>query len=341
MRKLATLLTMITTFGSFAQETSVSGFIRQTNLPKIFLETSIIEESGQRMTRILDSCELKPDGSFILRTDLKQLTLVNLFDGSDYLELLLAPGDQLVLETDKYFFDEAVILKGTGSERNTVIHQLRLIWKGINRTVIASRFNSDTVQVFAVLDDALNSLTKLCESYRKLYPEIRSYLDETIQELNDQPKWYREVIRSNDDYNMRVASLINHPAPELSGFNLKGDPIKLSDFKGKITVINFWTSSNTFCKAEFPKLEEFQELYGKDVNFVSVGVFCYPPDWRKEAIKSKIPNQIFIDKSEEKQLEAYGLTYVPRYVVLDANHKIISSNASLPSSGILQKYWGK
>ncbi len=59
-------------------------------------------------------------------------------------------------------------------------------------------------------------------------------------------------------------------AKDFSVYNDKGEEVKLSSFKGKPIVINFWTTWCGYCKIE---MEYFQELYNKykdDVVFLMV-----------------------------------------------------------------------
>ena len=45
---------------------------------------------------------------------------------------------------------------------------------------------------------------------------------------------------------------------------LKGDNIRLADYKGKIVFLNFWATWCVPCKAEIPVLIELQDRYKAD-----------------------------------------------------------------------------
>ncbi|GAB2742618.1 TlpA family protein disulfide reductase [Kitasatospora kifunensis] len=49
------------------------------------------------------------------------------------------------------------------------------------------------------------------------------------------------------------------PAPAISGTDLEGKPLALSDYQGKIIVINIWGSWCTSCRAEAKGLEQVYE----------------------------------------------------------------------------------
>ena len=44
--------------------------------------------------------------------------------------------------------------------------------------------------------------------------------------------------------------------------------MKLSDFKGKPVVLNFWTSWCSYCKSEMPYFESAYKQYGDKVQFI-------------------------------------------------------------------------
>ncbi len=59
-------------------------------------------------------------------------------------------------------------------------------------------------------------------------------------------------------------------------FTLKdkdGNDINLSDYKGKIIFLNFFTTWCTYCRKELPDLEELSLEYGDDVEFLLVDVY--------------------------------------------------------------------
>ena len=68
-------------------------------------------------------------------------------------------------------------------------------------------------------------------------------------------------------------SLIGSPAPkfELTDISSSTDKIKLSNFKGKLLLINFWASWCGPCRAELPTLNRIQEKY-KNRNFTVLGL---------------------------------------------------------------------
>jgi thiol-disulfide isomerase/thioredoxin len=57
--------------------------------------------------------------------------------------------------------------------------------------------------------------------------------------------------------------------PDVSGTSLTGAPVKLSDYRGKTVVLNFWGSWCSPCRAEAPVLAALDKKYGSgDVAFL-------------------------------------------------------------------------
>ncbi len=64
---------------------------------------------------------------------------------------------------------------------------------------------------------------------------------------------------------------VNYPAPDLRLNDLRGKPVSVKDYLGKVTLVNMWATWCPPCKAEMPTLEAFYKKY-KDDGFIIVGI---------------------------------------------------------------------
>ena len=61
-----------------------------------------------------------------------------------------------------------------------------------------------------------------------------------------------------------------HPAPAISFVDRDGNPVSLSDFAGKLVVLNLWATWCAPCLREMPSLDRLQERLGDDVAVVAI-----------------------------------------------------------------------
>ena len=68
-----------------------------------------------------------------------------------------------------------------------------------------------------------------------------------------------------------VGNVQGVPAPDFSLPSLDGRKVKLSDFRGKAVLLNFWATWCPPCKVEMPWFEDLQKQYAQD-GLVVLGV---------------------------------------------------------------------
>ena len=65
---------------------------------------------------------------------------------------------------------------------------------------------------------------------------------------------------------------VKQTAPDFTVYDIDGNTHKLSDFRGKPVILNFWATWCGFCEAEMPDFEEAYKQYGDRIHFLMVDV---------------------------------------------------------------------
>jgi thiol-disulfide isomerase/thioredoxin len=108
------------------------------------------------------------------------------------------------------------------------------------------------------------------------------------------------------------------PAPGLELRDVEGRTLRLSDYKGKVVLLNFWATWCAPCRAEIPDLVKWQREY-KRKGLQVIGV-TYPPEELSEVrefIKNfKVNYPVALGEEQTKAMFDKGET-LPITVVID------------------------
>lgn len=108
-------------------------------------------------------------------------------------------------------------------------------------------------------------------------------------------------------------------AADFSWMTTSGDKIKLSDFKGKVVILDFWASWCKPCQAELPFLVELFDNYkNQELMIVTVNLDEYEADKKKFLAKLnvKVPFPIISDK-DGKLPSLYQVEGMPTTLFID------------------------
>lgn len=147
---------------------------------------------------------------------------------------------------------------------------------------------------------------------------------------------------SNDTLGKRLEKKLaemkkaNIPAPDFTAYDENGKAVKLSDLKGKVVYVDFWSTSCVPCVEELPATKRLQENLKDNSNLVFLYVSFDNSEARaKKFIADKDFKGLhwFLPKGfASEAARKYGIQAIPRYLLVDKNGLLLNDNAPRPSS---------
>lgn len=140
----------------------------------------------------------------------------------------------------------------------------------------------------------------------------------------------------NGGINTSYLPKVGQQAPDFTTEDLFGNPVRLSDFRGRPVWLMFWGSWCPPCRAEMPDIvEAYSQLKPQGLVLIGVSVRESAADAASYAAKNDANFDVLSDPDETDTGKGYPLFNVPTHLFIDANgiiRSIVLSDMSVDSA---------
>ena len=191
-------------------------------------------------------------------------------------------------------------------------------------------------------DQKLASLKNSFDSLLVLY-KLDTTLITTAKRQNNQMVSYFENAYAN---NLKMG--VGKASPKFEGYiDAKGGKKSLDSFKGKYVYIDVWATWCGPCIREIPSLQKLEkEYHNKNIEFVSISTDetrrsggsweAAEKKWR-DFVKTKQLTGVQLWSGQDISFQqAYQITSIPRFILIDPKGNIVNANAPRPSDPSLK-----
>ena len=112
--------------------------------------------------------------------------------------------------------------------------------------------------------------------------------------------------------------------------DMNGADVRLSSFKGKVILLNFWATWCHPCKEEIPDLVALQEEYKDDLVVLGFSIDDKPEELKEYAVKYAMNYPVLVGAGHENIQEAYGPMWgVPVTIIIGRDGRIAKKQSGI------------
>ena len=319
------------------------------NLPaetQIFL--SQVDVTGPKA---VDSTKSDKDGKFSFKvpSDVERMYLI--IAGDQRLPVFLEPGLHNLNADYKQFYASAVF---TNSPLTNFLRKVEGIRQGFDLVsrnlqyafqeamVSGNRLKGDSIEkeFTKILSANKKNIKHLIDS---IGPGPVSHLATSMLSVDEDFGYLDSLAtrfekeKPNAVYTKKIKSFLEVPrklglgrlAPDFSQPDPNGKEIKLSEFKGKWVLLDFWASWCKPCRAENPFLvASFKKYKQKGFNVLSISLDSQKDPWMKAMIADKLfwAHGSDLKGFENSSAQLYGINSIPASFLINPEGKIVAKN---------------
>lgn len=304
--------------------------------------------------RKLDSVYLGDGNKFRFDRPSTQARLLNIEAGKNRYPVIVEPGEELKFSAD---LQDPTSYEVSGSALSLALQEFAPAQRRLDvfEDSLHAAFTRQTVNRTA--EEVQNLRSQMLEEFE---PEMSRYVHEAVVFAQQQPNLagfyamstldpefaeaeliaYGDRIKDEFPDNRYVtefkaeidklrALAVGQPAPEFEAYTPNNKLVKLSDFKGQYTLIDFWASWCVPCREENPNIVAQYERF-KDKGFTVLGVSLdnNPGSWMRaiEDDNLKWTNISDLQAWSSDLIIKYRIKAIPTSYIVDPEGRIVAKN---------------
>jgi peroxiredoxin len=342
---------------------TISGTITNPgSLKKIFLLAA-----DSNAVSVVDSTSLGEGGKFQFKHPGPYANLYKMRAGSNIFDLIAKNGDAIEFSTN--LTDTAHTYTISGSDDSEKIKEFNKINNayGVRLEKIVDAYRTAAQKIGHESDSLMNMFRPQLEKelaaqsndiltfvnanrnslagfyaitaldQNKYEPQMVAYADAIKDNFKNNPAVQRFIKAMND---VRPVS-IGHKAPDFATTGIDGKPVKLSDYKGKYVLVDFWASWCAPCRQENPNVVKQYGIYkSKGLNILGISLDVDKAKWQQAINQDKLAwNHASDLKNFEGPTELlYHIQAIPSNFMIDPQGNIVAKNIT---GGDLEEFLNK
>ncbi|MGZ3820794.1 MAG: peroxiredoxin family protein, partial [Mucilaginibacter sp.] len=307
------------------------------------------------------------NGKFQFKHAAPYANLYKIRVGSNVFDLIAKNGDAIDFSTNLTDSAHTYVISGSDdSEKIKEFNKINNIYgEKIGKIVDEYRqqaqklgHESDTLlkiyrpQIEKQLNAQSNDILKFVNSNQKSLAGFYAITALDENKYEQQLVAYSDAIKNNFNENPAVQRFIRnmaevrpvsvgHKAPDFTTTGVDGKPVKLSDYKGKYVLLDFWASWCAPCRQENPNVVKQYGIYkSKGLNILGISLDVDKAKWQQAISQDNLSwnhasDLRNFDGATEK---LYHISAIPSNFMIDPEGNIIAKNIT---GGDLEEFLNK